>query len=301
MEFLRKAPKLSNHAAALVVFLAWYLSATTTTLLVDGLYERILGYTFWTFVSVVLFMSMMFVISRVIKRTDVVDMAWGPAFLVAAISSFWLNDYELRVGANLQTLVTLLVTIWAVRLAFIIFLRLRSHGEDRRYVELRKKWKGNEAINSYVRIFVVQALLATTISIAVIHINLSPLTPINIFGILGAMIWTIGFVFESVGDLQLKRFLGDPGNKGKLMTSGLWKYTRHPNYFGEATMWWGIFVIALGTTYGWVGILTPVIITYLLLFVSGVPLTETAFEGRKGWSAYKKRTSIFLPLPPKKG
>ena len=113
------------------------------------------------------------------------------------------------------------------------------------------------------------------------------------------MVWLIGFFFEVVGDYQLKTFLANPKNKGKLMTPGLWRYTRHPNYFGEATMWWGIAIIALATPYGWVAIITPVLITYLLLFVSGVPMTEKSFAGKPGWDRYKRQTSIFLPLPPK--
>lgn len=301
MDFLAKGPKLSNSAAFMVVFGAGYLSATSSTLVFAHLYQRILGLTFWVFIAVLVFMTAMFMVSRILKRTDVIDMAWGLAFITAAIASWSINDYKNEYGLNVQTLVTVLVTIWGLRLASAIALRLLSRPEDKRYVELRRKWNGNEALNTYVRIFIVQALLATTISIAVIHINLSKPAPLNGFAYAGIAIWLIGFFFETVGDLQLKRFLADPKNKGKLMTRGLWKYTRHPNYFGEATMWWGIFLIALATPYGWVGVLTPVVITYLLLFISGVPLTEKAFEGKPGWNAYKKRTSKFLPLPPKKG
>lgn len=298
MEFLAKISKIPTSAAVLVVFLAWYFSATVTTLLVTGMYSRILALTLWVLVCVVVFMFVMFLIAWRIKRTDLVDMAWGLAFIVAAIASFVLSGYGLTVGPNVQTLVTVLVIIWGARLALAIFLRLRSHPEeDKRYIELRKNWKGNLAVNTFVRIYLLQAVLATVISLAVIHINLSSPAMLNQYAYSGLAIWIIGFLFEVIGDFQLKRFLADPHN-GKLMTEGLWKYTRHPNYFGEATMWWGIFVIALGTPYGWVGIISAVLITYLLLFVSGVPITEKAFEGRLGWKEYKKRTSKFFPLPP---
>ena len=137
------------------------------------------------------------------------------------------------------------------------------------------------------------------VSAAVITVNLSNATGMSVWTAIGATIWIIGFLFESIGDAQLKRHLANPDSKAMLMTSGLWRYTRHPNYFGEATQWWGIWVIALGVPFGWVAIISPLVITYLLLFVSGVPLTEKRFEGRTGWNEYKQRTSKFIPLPPR--
>lgn len=296
-----KLSKVGNSAALLIIFLAWYLSATITTLIVNGSYAQTAFVMFWVFVSVLIFMTIAFIISWRIRRTDLVDMAWGPAFIIAAVTSFLLNGYDVAVGLNVQTLVTLLVALWAARLTFSIYKRLKSHPEDERYVALRRKWSGNVALNTYLRVFVVQAVLAVGISQAVIHINIALPTNLTTLAYVGAAIWLVGFYFETVGDLQLGRFLADQKNKGKLMTRGLWKYTRHPNYFGEATMWWGIFVIALSVPYGWVGVLTPVLITYLLLFVSGVPMTEKSFQGKPGWEAYKKRTSKFIPLPPNPG
>jgi steroid 5-alpha reductase family enzyme len=259
------------------------VSASLTVVLMQGRLEETFRLSLITFGCVAAFMTVMFVLSRVLKRTDVVDAAWGPAFVVAALSAFVLNPYELAIGLNAQTLVMVLVLIWAARLSYTITRRLMKKPEDVRYVNLRKGWKGNEPVNTYVRIFLVQAVLATVISSALIHMNLSLPADITLFVYAGTVIWLAGFYFEVVGDLQLKRFLANPRNKGK------------------ATMWWGIFVIALATPYGWLGIITPVVITYLLLFVSGVPMTEKAFEGKPGWNAYKKRTSKFLPLPPTKG
>lgn len=299
MGSLRKLSAVSNNTAGLIIFVAWYVSAVLTTVIVAGTYERLAGLFLLTFLSVLGFMTVVFAVAWKIKRTDIVDMAWGPAFIVAAVTSLLLNEYQVSLGLNVQTLVTALVTVWGLRLAYVIFKRLRAHPEDKRYVELRSKWKGSLAFNTYVRIFVVQALLATVISTAVIHTNVSLASSISWLAYAGLAIWLIGFVFETVGDFQLKRFLGDPLNKGKLMTQGIWKYTRHPNYFGEATMWWGIFVIGLSVPYGWLGIITPVVITYLLLFVSGVTMTEKSFEGRPGWKAYKASVSKFFPLPPR--
>lgn len=298
MEFLRKLSQVSNSAAALIVFISWYIAASLTVLVMQGKLEETIRASIGIFLCVLVFMTVMFLVSRALKRTDVVDAAWGPAFVVASVAAFVQNPYELQVGMNSQTLVTVLVIVWAARLSFTISKRLMKKPEDLRYVKLRKSWKGNEFANTYSRIFATQALLATLISSAVIHINQSLPTILGTFAFAGLAVWLIGFLFESMGDAQLKKFLANPKNKGQLMTKGLWKYTRHPNYFGEATMWWGIFIIAIGTPYGWLGIITPVIITYLLVFVSGVPMTENAFEGKPGWEAYKRRTSKFIPLPP---
>lgn len=286
--------------AVLVVFMAWYVSASLTVVVMQGRLEETVRLSLTTFACVLAFMTIMFIASRRLGRTDVVDAAWGPAFLVAAVAAFLFNPYELTFGLNVQSLVTVLVAAWAGRLSFTITKRLMKKPEDVRYVNLRKQWKGNEFANTFVRIFLTQAVLATLISSALIHVNLSLPTDISTYAYVGLAVWAVGFYFESIGDLQLKRFLADPKNKGKLMTRGLWKYTRHPNYFGEATMWWGVFIIALSTPYGWLGIVTPVVITYLLLFVSGVPMTEKAFDGKPGWEDYRKKTSKFFPLPPNK-
>jgi len=115
----------------------------------------------------------------------------------------------------------------------------------------------------------------------------------------GALVWLAGFLFESVGDRQLAAFRSKPENRGRLIASGLWRYSRHPNYFGEALQWWGIAGIALSAPHGWLGLIGPTVITWLLLFVSGVPLLEKKYAGRPDWEEYKKRTSVFVPWPPK--
>jgi steroid 5-alpha reductase family enzyme len=118
--------------------------------------------------------------------------------------------------------------------------------------------------------------------------------------VIGLGIWILGFIFESVGDKQLKNFIGDPSNRGKIMDRGLWKYTRHPNYFGEATMWWGIFLIGMSAGISILSIISPLTITTLLLFVSGVPMLEKSMKDKPGYQEYAERTSIFIPLPPKR-
>jgi len=246
--------------------------------------------------AVLVYISLVFLIALRLKRFDIVDIAWGGAFIVMALTSFWLAPER----GLLQYIVTGLVIIWGVRLAYTIWRRItRSPQEDPRYVELRQKWKGNVALNAYGRIFLVQGLLASLVSATVLIVNLSGITTTDWLTVVGVCIWVVGFLFESIGDWQLKNHLLDPAKKGQLMTSGLWRYSRHPNYFGEATQWWGIWVIALSVPFGWLGIISPLTITVLLLFVSGVPLTERRFVGRPGWATYRARTSMFIPLPPR--
>ncbi|HEY1085122.1 MAG TPA: DUF1295 domain-containing protein [Candidatus Saccharimonadales bacterium] len=299
MGFLAKTPQVSWPTAGLIVFLCSYLAAALTVLFMEHMAGQILAQTTTVGCGVLVYMSIIFLLSRFLGRLDIVDAGWGGAFVVAAITAWVVNQHQPEIGWNIQTLTTGLVVIWATRLSYHVIKRLMRQSEDKRYSTLRKNWKGNEIVNAYVRVFLLQAVLATIISIALIHINISTQEAISYWTILGAAIWTAGFIFESVADMQLKNHIKNRKNSKKLLTSGLWKYTRHPNYFGEATMWWGILVIACGTPYGWVGIITPVVITYLLLFVSGVPLAEKALEKRKGWKVYKNRTSIFVPLPPR--
>lgn len=305
MDFLRKAfravnvgPQLAWHSAVGIMVVGAYLAATLTTLVGYAMVQRVLTATAIVFLAVLVWMTAAYVVARTARRMDVVDVAWSGAFVVAAGTSFGLNMHGLRVGWNVQTVVTLLVVAWALRLGYHIARRLLSHKEDKRYVALRKKWRGFVALNMYVRVFFVQAMLATAISLAVIHINLAEPSPLGSWAFIGIVVWILGFGFEAIGDWQLRQHLAK--SPKTLMTSGLWRYTQHPNYFGESLQWVGIAIMALGTEFGWVGIISPLIITYLLLFVSGVPLTEKAFKGRRGWSAYKKRTSVFVPWLPRK-
>lgn len=300
MEFLAKLPQVRYSTAALVLFLSAYVTALISAFIFFDMPQTPFIKIGIVTLSALLFMTLVFIVSWSLRRTDAVDSAWGLVFIVATATAWLASDYEMMIGWNVQTLTMALVLIWGLRLAITITLRSIGRPEDRRYVELRKKWKGNAAVNTYLRIFVLQAVLAVIISMAAIVVLSSPPQLLGPLAYAGLAIWLIGFFFEVVGDWQLKQFIKNPDNKGKMLTSGLWAYTRHPNYFGEATMWWGIFIIALSTYFGWIGAISPVIITYLLLFVSGVPLAEESMKQRPGWKKYQARTSKFLPLPPKK-
>lgn len=282
-----------------IVFGIIYLIAMVATLLVNGMLAEASAAFVLCLLASLACMSAVFLIARKKRRYDLVDVGWGGAFIAVAVVSFLLQPGT-KFMWDAQSITTLLVIIWGLRLSLHMLQRIRSSlAEDKRYRELRHDWGGSVAINAYFRLFAAQAVMAAVIALPVIYINIGPDSVDIRFLLVGLVVWIIGFFFESVGDAQLKKFLGNPRNKGKLLTKGLWKYSRHPNYFGEAAQWWGVFIVSLGVPFGWIGVVGPVLITYLIIRVSGVPLTEKYFEGRPGWSEYKHRTSAFIPTQPK--
>lgn len=249
-----------------------------------------------------LFFTLIFFIARKQDRYDVIDSAWGIGFISIALVGY-LSQATVALF-SVQSLVLLLVIIWGMRLSLHIYSRWAHAGkEDRRYAALRQEYGesviGLEA-NMYSRVYLVQAILAWVISLPVIAVTVADVITLSWYAWVGLGVWLVGFYFEVVGDAQLRAFTGNPNNKGMLMTRGLWRYTRHPNYFGEATQWWGVFIIALIVPFGWITVIGPITLTVLLLFISGVPLTEKHFHNRLGWKAYKRRTSRFIPLPPRR-
>ncbi len=240
-----------------------------------------------------IYMNLWFVISLIKKRNDVADIAWGLGFVVLAWISLLLN----KATFWMPIIVNILVSIWGLRLAYHIYSRNKNKTEDYRYAAWRVEWGKWFYLRSYFQIYILQGFLLFMISLPVLFINIYQVESFSILVLLGILVWGLGFFFESVGDAQLARFIKDPLNKGKLMQSGLWKYTRHPNYFGEVTQWWGIFIIALSVPYGLVSILGPITITFLILKVSGIPMLEKKMEQNPEFQEYKKRTSMFFPLP----
>jgi len=241
-----------------------------------------------------LYMTAWFIISLLKKRNDVADIAWGLGFVLLA----WLA-YCISGSACRPLLVNSLVTLWGTRLAWHIYRRNRGKPEDYRYQEWRREWK-HFTLRSYLQIYMLQGFLLYLISLPVLFINHAPSSTLEWTDYAGIAVWLIGFSFESIGDRQLKDFTRDPSNKGKIIGTGLWRYSRHPNYFGEVVQWWGIFVVALSLPGSWSTVIGPLTITVLILFVSGIPLLEKKYAGRADYEEYKKRTSIFFPLPPRK-
>jgi steroid 5-alpha reductase family enzyme len=247
--------------------------------------------------AILLYMLFWFAVAQVRKRNDIADVAWGLGFILVAVVSLAAGD----VYGPRGLLVSFLVLLWGLRLALHIHARNRGKGEDARYRQWREQWGRWFVLRSFLQIFMLQGLLLVLVATPVIYINAAPPTPFTWLDVLGLALWLTGFYWEAVGDWQLLTFIRDPAHRGKLMTEGLWRYTRHPNYFGEVTLWWGIWLIALSVPGGGLTIVGPVIITTLILKVSGIPMLEQTLAGRADFEAYKRRTSAFFPRPPRTG
>jgi len=242
------------------------------------------------------YMSLWFLISVAKKRNDVADVAWGLGFILLTWNSFFLfSSFSLR-----GLIASILVSIWGSRLAWHIHRRNRNKKEDYRYLAWRQEWGRFFYVRSYFQVYLLQGALLYLIIVPVLLINSNVGSSFNVIDGLGILVWLFGFFFEAVGDAQLARFLQDPANRGKIMQSGLWRYSRHPNYFGEVTQWWGLFLLALSLPSGWLGIIGPLTITILILKVSGIPMLEKKMAENPEFAEYKRRTSIFIPLPVRK-
>lgn len=247
--------------------------------------------------TVLLFFFGMYILALLRHDNSIADVAWGIGFILMAVGGMITHEqYGFR-----AIVVIGLVTIWGVRLAFHIFRRNQGKGEDFRYQQWRREWGDHAWIKSFVYVFLLQWLMLVIVSLPIQIIMGFGDGPIGIFDLIGISVWLIGILFESIGDHQLAVFKSNPENKGKILQSGLWQFTRHPNYFGEALLWWGIALIAVKLPYGTVGLLGAATITYLLRFVSGVPLLEKKYAGRSDFEAYKAKTSAFLPWFPMTG
>jgi steroid 5-alpha reductase family enzyme len=248
-------------------------------------------------VAVLLYMAGWFVAAQVRGRNDIADIAWGLGFILVAVVSLVTGDLYPPRGL----LVSGLVLIWGLRLALHIHGRNRGRGEDPRYRRWREEWGKWFVLRSFLQVFMLQGILLLMVAIPVVFVNQAPPKPLGWLDLLGLAVWLYGFGFEAVGDRQLLTFIRNPANKGKLMTSGLWRYTRHPNYFGEVTLWWGIWLMTLALPGGWITVIGPLTITVLILKVSGIPMLEKPYEDRADFQEYKRHTSAFFPLPPRDG
>ena len=238
------------------------------------------------------YMNLGFLVSLVRKRNDVADVAWGLGFVLMAWVSFVLSGFLGFRGL----LVIILVSIWGLRLAWHIYGRNKGKTEDYRYLAWRKEWGKLFYLRSYLQVYLLQGFLLFLVVLPVLIINKDSQTSLGRLDFIGVAVWLFGFYFEAVGDAQLARFIKNPANKGKLMQSGLWAYTRHPNYFGEVTQWWGIWLLALSVSNGWLTIIGPLTITFLILKVSGIPMLEKKMAENPEFADYKRRVSVFFPL-----
>ncbi|MEV6715551.1 DUF1295 domain-containing protein [Lentzea sp. NPDC051208] len=247
-----------------------------------------------SFVVVPALLSGLFLYADSRKRYDLVDSVWGPGFAVIAVITLLFAEGE----PTRQWVVTALTVVWGVRLGVHIHSRNRGKDEDPRYQNIMRRAKGNPRLRMY-GVYLLQAVLMWIVSLpvqAAQHLS----APFGVLDWLGTGVWTVGFVFEAVGDWQLSRFRADPANKGAVMDRGLWRYTRHPNYFGDSVVWWGLYLFALQSWLTALTIIGPVVMTWLLAKGSGKPLLEKDIVSRRpGYAEYVRRTSGFVPLPPK--
>lgn len=246
-------------------------------------------------VAMVLVYTATFLIGRRIGRYNVVDVTWGASFVVVAAVAAGVGTGDLL----RRVLFLALVAVWGLRLAWHMVGKSKGKGEDPRYDNLLKGDFSPARVLK--KIFLTQALTAWFISLPLqLSATLGP-TPTLLWPVLGlgVLVWVIGIAFEAVGDHQLRVFKADPAHKGIIMDRGLWAWTRHPNYFGDACVWWGLWLVSIA---GWVSlttVLSPVAMTYFLVYATGARLTEKMMSGRPGFDEYCSRTSFFVPKPPR--
>jgi steroid 5-alpha reductase family enzyme len=251
----------------------------------------------WTAAAVAAVLIVTFVVALRAGKHSVIDTAWGLLFGAAAIAAVAGSAGH---GDGLRRILLLVLPLaWGLRLAVHIGRRTVGASEDPRYERLLSRARGNRTVYAVRSIYLLQGVLAYLIS-APIQVGVFEGGPVRVLGWIGVAVWAGGLYFEAVGDRQLQRFRRDPANRGRVIDVGLWRYTRHPNYFGDACVWWGIFLVAAER---WPGVLTvaaPELMTLLLTRGSGVRVMEQHLRGRPGWDEYAARTSAFVPMPPRR-
>jgi len=244
-------------------------------------------------------MVTVWLVSLAVRDASIVDIVWGLGFTAVAWMTFAVGDGS----ASRRLLLALMVSVWGLRLAAYLAWRNLGHGEDYRYAAMRKRYGARFWLVSLGLVFGLQGVLMWVVSlpVQVAGADGSP-SGLGALDLAGLTVFVLGLVFEAGGDWQLSRFKSDPRNEGRVLDSGLWAWTRHPNYFGDFLVWWGIYLVALATESAWWTIVGPVVMSVLLLRVSGVALLERGLRRRwPDYEAYVRRTSAFFPRPPRDG
>ena len=238
---------------------------------------------------------LLWLVSLAVRDSSIVDIAWGPLLFLVGVTYYATTTAP---GSRARLMMAL-VALWAVRLAAHIGARNLGHGEDFRYAAWRAQHPDTWWIRSYFKVFLLQGVIAWIVAMP-LYYAITSASPVHftLWDQIGALVFAAGFLFEAIGDEQLRRFKANPANKGRVMNTGLWRYTRHPNYFGEAVLWWGLGLIGVAAG-GWLGLVGPAIITFLLIRVSGVAMLEkTLKETKPGYADYIARTPAFFPRFP---
>jgi steroid 5-alpha reductase family enzyme len=250
-----------------------------------------------TAIVIVVLMIATWLVSLAVRNASIVDIVWGLGFVVVA----WAVRLGVDGNSARQNLLVAMTTIWGVRLAGYLFWRNHGNGEDFRYRAMRKHHGERFAVVSLYTVFGLQGAMMWVVSLPV-QLGQVPTTPsLGFIAWIGLALWIVGISFETIGDAQLAAFKKDPASAGVVMDRGLWRYTRHPNYFGDACVWWGIALVAAETGIGAIGLIGAAVMNTLLLRVSGVPLLEKSLTKRRaGYAEYIARTSSFIPRPPRR-
>lgn len=247
-------------------------------------------------VAIAALMIVTWAVSVVRRDASIVDIVWGLGFVVVAWGVLATTDGN----RTRRILLVAMATIWGLRLATHLFVRNRGKGEDYRYQAMRRRYGERFAVVSLYLVFGLQGVLMWIVSLPLQLGQTRAAPDVGVIAGIGIAVWAVGMFFEAVGDWQLARFKRDPANAGKVMDRGLWRYTRHPNYFGDACVWWGIALVAAETGIGAIGLVGAFVMTVLLRRVSGVTLLERSLVKRRpGYEDYVERTSPFLPRRPR--
>ncbi|MFE5589918.1 DUF1295 domain-containing protein [Streptomyces sp. NPDC056549] len=243
-------------------------------------------------------MLITFVIGDARGLHRIVDIAWGVAFAAVAVVSWLLSD---GYGDDSRRAVVALATIvWGLRLSVHIARRGRGHGEDPRYARMLARARGSRRLYAMRTVYLLQGALVWLVSLPVQVASLVP-APLDVAAVAGLTLWAAGVLFEATGDHQLARFKADPANKGRIMDRGLWSWTRHPNYFGDFLVWWGLYLMAcVSWQTAALTVVSPLVMSGLLIFGSGKRLLENHMSQRPGYADYRARTSGFFPRPPRR-
>lgn len=246
-------------------------------------------------IVLLMYLTGMLVAIQLKKDTSLGNFTWGVGVVLITLYTFFLNDIH-----NARSiLITTLIVLWGIRLAVFFYSRYKK-GSDPRFISWQHAGGFYAFLKNFIWIFIGQNALLLIMSLPALLVNRSSLSGLNWLDFIAVGLWLIGFYFETIGDYQLYTFMHNPANKGKIMNQGLWHYTRHPNYFGEITMWWAIFLIALSVPYGIYALIAPLTITILLRYITGVPMLEAVFKDNVAYQEYKRRTNMLIPWWPKK-
>lgn len=241
-------------------------------------------------ISVLIFVNIFFLLAVIRKNFSIIDIGWGLGFILIALVSYMHHPLSFK-----SAVLLMVVVVWGTRLALDIFTRSRGKPEDHRYAKFRQEWEPHANLQAWIKVFMFQGILMMIVTLPVsAGIALESKT-FGVINYLGILVWAFGFIFEVISDHYLNWWKAQPENKGKICTTGPWKYTRFPNYFGEVLSWYGVFLIAFELPIFWT-IIGPITINFMILKVTGVPLLEEHYKNRPEYQEYAARTSRFIPF-----